>query len=393
MSTARGQITIVDLNDAKTVNLFLSANHPTTQIFNQDGQTFVPNWDGGNSGTDLVIMPELLISGVSSPKFAAAPTWKINGTTVTNGSAISGLKKKGSSGTVDGTASITANATGTNNYQLTIRGNMADLDYLEVECEGNYRDTDINALIPIKATITFTKSVNTGQLCMARIDATGHVFKDEAAGPTPANITLNATLVRGSEDDTTTADATPYSVTWYKRVSTAEDTDGTADGWLKLDSGKYYFTDGTSATADNTSKTKMYYVNGRTLTVYPDGVDGEDTFKAIAKDTYASSASYNKSFPATFTIVDLSDPYSLKITSSNGETFKNGNISTTLTAIVQQGGIDVDTTKKNITYAWTKYNANGNADTSFNPGNVRSVNITGSDVSSRATFMCTATID
>ena len=33
---ARGQITIVDLNDGKSINLFLSSNQPATQIFNQE---------------------------------------------------------------------------------------------------------------------------------------------------------------------------------------------------------------------------------------------------------------------------------------------------------------------------------------------------------------------
>ena len=33
---ARGQITIVDLNDGKSINLFLSSNQPATQIFNKE---------------------------------------------------------------------------------------------------------------------------------------------------------------------------------------------------------------------------------------------------------------------------------------------------------------------------------------------------------------------
>ncbi len=406
MATARGQITIVDLNDAKTVNLYLSANHPTTQIFNQDGQTFVPNWDGGivNVGTDLVITPEILVSGVQNAKFSAAPTWKINGTTVSNGSSITGTSKKGTSGSVQGTVSI-ANGTGNNNYQLTLRGNMSDIDYMLVTVEGTYMDTTLGTTIPIKADITFNKSVNTGQLCMARIDSTGHVFHEGATGPTPSVITLNATLVRGSESDETNADSTPYSVSWQKRVTTSEDTDGTADGWLTLESGNYYFTDGTHASSDNDSKKKMYHVSGRTLTVYPDGVDSEDTFRALITDTYTGSAGYGSVFPATFTIVDMTDPFSLMITSSNGDTFKNGAIETTLTAHLQQGGIDVSDGVYNVTYTWQKFLSNGNEETpwvkyrangqqesaNYNP-NSATIIIYPKDVTMKATFMCTAQI-
>lgn len=360
MATARGQITIVDLNDAKTVNLYLSANHPTTQIFNQSGQTYVPSWTGNNA---LVITPELLISGVSTPRFSAAPTWKLNGTTVVSGTAISGF-----------TPTI---GTSTSNYALTLTGNMTDVDLLEITCSGTYTDTSLNANIPIKASITFTKSINTGQLCMARIDATGHVFKEEATGPTPDKIDLDATLIRGSEDDTTPADTTPYSVVWYRRDVSAQ------SGWSQI-TGTVY--------VSGSSGAKKYEVSGRRLTVYPDGVDSEDTFKAVVTDTYTASATYNKAFPATFTIVDLSDPFSLVIRSSNGDTFKNGNVSTTLTAQVQQGGIDVAAGVYTISYAWTKYNANGSVDTSFGTKTTQSINITSSDVTSRATFFCEATI-
>ena len=362
-ATARGQITIVDLNDAKTVNLYLSANHPTTQIFNQDGQTYVPSWTDANV---LIISPELLISGWTGnndPTFASAPTWKINGTTVVSGTAISGFTP-----TIGNAAS---------NYALTLSGNMTQTDYIKVTCEGEFYDAAMNVNIPIKADITFNKSINTGQLCMARIDATGHVFKQEATGVIPKTITLEATLVRGSESDTNNGDTTPFTVQWYHRDT---------NGWQEI-TGTVYVT--------GNSGTKKYEVSGRTLTVYPDGVDSEDTFRAVIKDTYTSSATYNKYFPATFTIVDLTDPFSLVITSSNGDTFKNGNVSTTLTARLQQGGVDIANNTYTVTYTWTKYNADGTQDTTWGTSGTKtgvSIAISSSDVNSRATFMCTAAI-
>lgn len=41
---SRGQITIVDLNDGKSINLYLGSNVATTQIFNKENSSYVPNW-------------------------------------------------------------------------------------------------------------------------------------------------------------------------------------------------------------------------------------------------------------------------------------------------------------------------------------------------------------
>ena len=41
---ARGQITIVDLNDGKSVNLFISSSKPATQIYDKDTKAYTPNY-------------------------------------------------------------------------------------------------------------------------------------------------------------------------------------------------------------------------------------------------------------------------------------------------------------------------------------------------------------
>ncbi len=41
---SRGQITIVDLNDGKSINLYLGSSQPTTQIFNKENSSFTPSW-------------------------------------------------------------------------------------------------------------------------------------------------------------------------------------------------------------------------------------------------------------------------------------------------------------------------------------------------------------
>lgn len=39
---ARGQATLVDLNDAKSLNMYLTTNQPLTQIFNRENSSYVP---------------------------------------------------------------------------------------------------------------------------------------------------------------------------------------------------------------------------------------------------------------------------------------------------------------------------------------------------------------
>ncbi|MFR3549506.1 MAG: hypothetical protein ACLTTW_04360 [Coprobacter sp.] len=58
MPIARGQITIVDLNDAKSMSLYLGSNQPLTQIFNKENSSYVPNW---TASPFLVVTPELCI--------------------------------------------------------------------------------------------------------------------------------------------------------------------------------------------------------------------------------------------------------------------------------------------------------------------------------------------
>ena len=90
MAISRGQITIVDLNDAKSLNLYLSVNQPTTQIYNRENSSFVPDY----SKTPLVISPELYISGTSTSvinNITGTPKWTIttiNGTINTNNGFI-----------------------------------------------------------------------------------------------------------------------------------------------------------------------------------------------------------------------------------------------------------------------------------------------------------------
>lgn len=99
------------------------------------------------------------------------------------------------------------------------------------------------------------------------------------------------------------------------------------------------------------------------------------------------------------TITDVSDgtdgvsPINLVIESSNGYQFKNNVINTTFTAILYQDNKEIDRDSTKFSYVWSKTNSDGTADTAWNlahQSSQKSIAISNSDVSQRATFNCTA---
>ena len=99
------------------------------------------------------------------------------------------------------------------------------------------------------------------------------------------------------------------------------------------------------------------------------------------------------------TIADVSDgtdgisPINLFIKSSNGYQFKNNVINTTFTAILYQDNKEIDSDSTKFSYVWSKTNSDGTADIAWNlahQSSQKSITISNSDVSQRATFNCTA---
>lgn len=92
-------------------------------------------------------------------------------------------------------------------------------------------------------------------------------------------------------------------------------------------------------------------------------------------------------------ISDGISPINLFIKSSNGYQFKNNVINTTFTAILYQNNKEIDSDSTKFSYVWTKTNSDGTADIAWNlahQSSQKSITISNSDVSQRATFNCTA---
>ena len=133
-------------------------------------------------------------------------------------------------------------------------------------------------------------------------------------------------------------------------------------------------------------------VSTRLITIYPSAVPNVATFKCVITDTDSTSDTYNSKFYDTITFTDLSDPIQCTIVSSGGDTFVNGNGSTTLTARLFQAGAEIDTSSPySYTYKWYKYDKNATLVTNWGGTGVnyktgKTLTVSSSDVDVKSTF-------
>lgn len=335
---ARGQITIVDLNDGKSINLYLGSNVPTTQIFNKENSSYVPNWA---ASPFLVITPEVYVTGVATNQIGrlkGTPIWKINGST--------------------NLATFGATAATTAPYALTVKNNMTTVNQLQVECEVTYVDPDTTAETKAKTSITYTKTTNAGQLiCAIAYAPNGTVFKN-GASPT---LKAHCDMWRGSVIDNT-------NVTYT---------------WQKLGDGTW-----TTITAANAAGITGYTTNE--IIIPESAVINFESFKCVIKDTDAASGTYNTSVSDVISFADMSDPYQVDIVAPSGTTLTNGLTSISLMVNCWQNGeLLPDSFFTGATFKWRKFNKLGVQDTTWGVGgikNTRSITVTRDEVSVAATY-------
>lgn len=331
MPIARGQVSFVDLNDGKSVNLYLSSNQPTTQLYDVDLISYTPDY---TVSPFLVITPEVFISGSTESQIAhlkGTPTWKINGVTVTPSTA----------GVVIGNLSA--------NYALTIKRNITDGYQLTVQCEIIYVDPESTAETPAKASITYAKMETTGELIRAIAYAPrGTIFKNDALD----YLLIHCDMWRGSS-----IDSTNVTYQWYRR----DNSDGPDGTWQKLVANGHV--------VDPTTEEEAGNITGYTtneLTVPATDVLNYDVFMCVCTDTDSSSTTYQKSCSDIVSIMDMTDPYFVDFEFPAGTTLTQGMTSTTGTVYLWQNGerITSNTFYASLTYEWTKYSKLGAVDTS-----------------------------
>lgn len=340
---ARGQISIIDLNDAKSLNMYLRSSQPTTQIYNTDNVSFVPDW---SQDPFLVITPELYVSGTTTDQMSQVktkPTYTINGSTNLN----------------DFGAKVAETAP----YALTINKNMVNVSQMKVQISAIYTDPNIASFeTPVKAEIQFTKTTNAGStICAIAYTPKGNVFKNDQT----SKLLAHCDMWRGSKIDNV-----DVTYQWYKMSSTGE--------WEALNSSKSY-----GCTGYNTNE----------LTIPASAVLNFESFKCEITDTDASSGTYHTKVSDILSFVDQSDPYYVEIYSTTGDKLLNGQGSTTLTAKVWQAGVcfdDQDSVAK-FDFKWTKKNATGIQDMNWGNSGIKtgtSITVEAAEVTQKAVFEC-----
>lgn len=91
------------------------------------------------------------------------------------------------------------------------------------------------------------------------------------------------------------------------------------------------------------------------------------------------------------TLANMVEQIDLVILTSNGNTFKNGVIASTLTATLWRGNKEIDKDGTEFSYVWKKVNSDETPDEHWNADHSysqKSIRITETDVFRRATFSC-----
>jgi hypothetical protein len=329
MAVSIGQITIMDFNDAVTLTGYISSNHTKSVRYDGNNEIYSPDF----SDSSLVLTPSLFKAGSSTDLMAAGTNIK----TVT-------WKRKSNlqSGENDLSAGETVGAAFPKALTVSSQPFSSSVFSVEYICTIIYTDPTTGLDLTYKNSVTFNKVTDGNNIAIAEISADpGFAFKNKI----PATTKLTAHLYRGATKDTTN-----LSYQWQKLVSSV-------------------WTDISLATAVD------YNVN-------QDSINSMQQFRvkisdSVVGDTYTSDP---------VTVLDFNDPIQVVVKSSNGEIFKNGVISTDLTAHLYQNGEEIDVSGTEYTYSWARVDKDG-VSASFGSG--KTISVGSSDVIARSTFICT----
>ncbi|GLL57141.1 hypothetical protein KUBF_48050 [Bacteroides finegoldii] len=195
IKVARGQVTIIDQNDAVSLQAFIGSSQPLTQVFNKDTGAYAPSWA---ASPYLILTPSLFVSGKAAVDQISSVG---NAATLTAG-VKSGSAKWYKDGTVitSGQDSCTIGAASAK-YALTVKANHMTVSAPQVRYTFEAIYIDANGLeIPFRAEIQFTQHLNAGAMIAAVAYAPdGIVFKNDEV----ATLRAHCDLWRGASIDTT----------------------------------------------------------------------------------------------------------------------------------------------------------------------------------------------
>lgn len=430
LKVARGQITIIDQNDAVSIQAFLGSSQPLTQVYNKDTNVYAPNWA---ASSHLVLTPSLFISGkgatdqISSVGNAANLTpgvksgttkWYKNGVLITSGQDSCTI----------GAASA--------KYALTVSTNHMSINAPQVRYTFESIYIDTNGLeIPFRAEIQFTQHLNSGAtICAVAYAPQGVVFKNDAV----STLSAHCDMWRGATIDNTNVsyawgikDGGVFSPTTLTAAAASGATTITVNSIANMEAGskvaigssQYTIssintstkvvtltTALTAAATSGTAVSCLYYSSelgvgwscltqsnqrgvtaGWTtneITITADAVLNFETFKCSIKDadTSIGNASANKVVCDIISFADMSDPISVDIVSQKGFTIKNNANDVDAKAILYRNGEELDTAGTTYSYTWKLWNSAGTSVVKTYSG--KSITVSKVDVTGKGVLMC-----
>lgn len=185
---ASGQITIVDLNDAKQLQLYINSNQPKIQIFNPNDSSYTPSWNTSN----VILTPQLFIAGNNTDIIAQATSIKWFDSSAPTVELVTD-------------SNYTVPTTGLKT--LTIKANvLANKNSINYICEVKWYDVDLKADVTAKASIDFAKitagSNGTNAITAVLTNETHTVATDSAGnGADFTNAKTTMLVYNGATDD------------------------------------------------------------------------------------------------------------------------------------------------------------------------------------------------
>lgn len=334
---SRGQITIVDLNDAKQISMILQVKNPS-QMYNPDTKVYTPNFTTDKN----TVMPKVYVTGSGQNMVNALTSieYDINGTKLQAGKSAEGYS----------VGAISAGAV------LTIASNIIS-NTLNINVKATYHDILTNIDTVLEAQTQVIKSTSAGALLQVVLtQPKGNSFETNIT-----ELTAHAECYRGGVLDTS-----------IQKLQ-----------WQKLNFANGLFED--ISTGVETSGGQSI------LTVHADDVLNVQTYKVIATDDGQTSE-------AIVTFEDRTDPYELVLHAPKGNVIVNGKGEVDINAEVWQNGVkleDASAQTPKFFYTWTKYNKAGAREnftgTSSPTKTGNPLKVLAADVDQKATFVCEVT--
>lgn len=430
IKVARGQVTIIDQNDAVSLQAFIGSNQPLTQVYNKDTNAFAPAW---TATPYLVLTPSLFISGKGATDQITAVG---NAANLTPGIKAGTTKwYKNDVLMTSGQDNCTIGASSAK-YALTIKANYMSVSLPQVRFRFEAIYIDANGLeIGFRADIQFTQHQSAGSTIVAVAFAPdGVVFKNDEVSILRAHCDLwrgaaidntDVEYVWGIKDSSVFANTVikagmPAGATTFA-VGSTENME--AGGKVTVGSTTYTissvnvtgktitFTPALTAAVEANNTVKSPYFSAylgagwaqltstnprgvtggwttNEITITADAVLNFETFKCAIKDkdTSAGNASANMIVCDIISFSDMSDPITVDIVSQKGFIIKNSSNDVDAKAVLYRNGEEIDTAGTSYTYTWKLWNAAGTAVAKTFTG--KSISILKTDVTGKGVLMC-----